>query len=92
MRWLQRWTRLGGLLSILALAGCSTPMSGTAEVRPKTKVVVGSFAPIAASPADTCETQRAVAKHNAIYDSIRTGRAVKYQAPCEAAPVEGKTS
>jgi len=36
-------------------------------------VVVGSFAPIAASPADSCATQIAVAKHNAIYDSIRLG-------------------
>ena len=54
-------------------------------------MVVGSFAPISASPADSCATQIAVAKHNAIYDSIRTGKAVKYQAPCERTQ-EGKTS
>jgi len=54
-------------------------------------VVVGSFAPIAASSADTCATQIAIAKHNAIYDSIRTGKATKYEAPCER-KAEGKTS
>lgn len=59
--------------------------------KPRTRVVVGSFAPISASPADSCATQIAVAKHNAIYDSIRTGKAVKYQAPCERTQ-EGKTS
>lgn len=84
--------RLGASLSILALAGCSTLTSAPLPAQPKTKVVVGSFAPIAASPADTCATQMAIAKHNAIYDSIRSGRAVKYTAPCEAAPAEGKTS
>lgn len=90
MRSTQRWLRLGGLLSILALGGCSTPISGT-EVKPKTRVVVGSFVPIAASSADTCATQIAVAKHNAMLDSIRTGKATKYEAPCER-KAEGKTS
>ena len=79
MRSTQRWLRLGGLLSILAL-GVLDPISGT-EVKPKTRVVVGSFVPIAASSADTCATQIAVAKHNAMLDSIRTGKATKYEAP-----------
>ena len=83
---------LGGLLSILALGGRSTLTSETAQVKPRAKVVVGSFEPIAASCKDTPETQIAVAKHNAMLDSIRSGKAVKYQAPCEAAPKEDKTS
>ena len=54
---------------------------------------MGSFEPISASPADSCATQKAIARHNATYDSIRRGKAVKYLAPCEApAKVEEKSS
>ena len=35
------------------------------------------------------DAQKAVAEHNAIYDSIRFGKAVKYVPACEQ---EGKTS
>lgn len=60
-------------------------------MRPKTRVVVGSFRPIPPKTSWPCDAQKAVTEHNAIYDSIRLGKAVKYQAPCERTQ-EGKTS
>ena len=90
MKSLRPLLRLGGLLSILALGGCSTlTPATTSEVRPKTKVVVGSFRPIPPKTSWPCDAQKAVAEHNAIYDSIRFGKAVKYVPACEQ---EGKTS
>lgn len=44
---------------------------------------VNSFRPIPYSRQDTCPTQRAVAEHNAVYDTLKTGKAVAYRAPCE---------
>lgn len=46
------------------------------------------------SKADTCETQRQIAVHNSIYDTLKTGKSVVYKAPCETAPktLEAKTS
>lgn len=54
-------------------------------------VVVGSFRPIPPKTSWPCDAQKAATEHNAIYDSIRLGKAVKYQAPCERTQ-EGKTS
>jgi hypothetical protein len=44
---------------------------------------VKSFRPIKPSRADTCETQRQVAAHNSVYDTLRTGKRVVYMAACE---------
>lgn len=90
--WLKR---LGALPLILALGACATltPEAATPRPQVKTRVVVGSFEPIGASPADSCETQKAIARHNARYDSIAKGKAVKYLAPCETdGKAGGKTS
>lgn len=66
-------------LATLALAACETP----------TRVIdtsVNSFRPIPYSARDTCETQAAVAEHNAVYDTLKTGRPVVYKPPCALAP------
>ena len=52
-----------------------------------------AFEPIAASPNDTCPTQRAVARHNSAYDSLKAGKPVSYKAACEdkkAKPVQAE--
>lgn len=74
-------TWLSAALVALALGGCQTPTpvlnsSGALE----------AFKPIAASPRDTCETQRAIARHNSAYDSIRNGKPISYRAVCDAEP------
>lgn len=70
----------------MALAGCSTiPSFGTDA--PKGRVIdtsVQSFRPIAMSRNDTCPTQRAIAAHNSVYQTIKTGKVVAYRAPCDA--------
>lgn len=62
----------------LALAGCSTLTPGVTSLG-----AADAFKPIAASPRDTCETQRQVAEHNSRLDTIKTGKEVVYKAHCE---------
>lgn len=47
---------------------------------------VNSFRPIPYSARDTCETQAAVAEHNAVYDTLKTGKPVVYKPPCVMQP------
>jgi hypothetical protein len=74
----------------LVASGCSTPtplLSDTGALK--------AFEPISANPADTCGTQKAIARHNSRYDSIRLGKPVSYAAFCELkkqAAAEPKTS
>lgn len=76
----------------LGVSGCSTPtplLSDTGALR--------AFEPISANPADTCGTQKAIARHNSRYDSIRLNKPVSYAAVCELkkvkpAAAEPKTS
>lgn len=49
---------------------------------------VNSFRPIPYSARDTCETQAAVAEHNAVYDTLKTGRPVVYKPPCVMTPAK----
>ncbi len=60
------------------LQACSTRTSGTG---PDTSLT--SFRPIGMSTRDTCQTQKEIAAHNSVYDTLKTGSAVVYQAPCE---------
>jgi len=69
--------RLATALS-LALAACGTNTPATSP----TSVALEAFKPIAASKRDTCETQKSVAEHNSAYDTLKTGKAVVYAAPC----------
>ncbi len=62
----------------LAAAGCSTPTPVLSN-----KGALSAFEPIAASAADTCPTQKAIARHNSAYDSIKAGKPVSYKAACE---------
>lgn len=73
------------------LTACATPT-------PPADVAVQSFRAIGYSVRDTCTTQREIAAHNSVYDTLKTGKAVVYQAPCERGkkakpqPREAKTS
>ena len=49
---------------------------------------INSFRPIPYSARDTCETQAAVAEHNAVYDTLKTGKPVVYKPPCVLAPAK----
>jgi len=49
---------------------------------------VESFEPIEYSRKDTCATQKQAARHNSVYDTLRTGEDVVYVAPCEVASGE----
>lgn len=64
----------------LALAACATPINVATDSS------LQSFKTIQASPKDTCETQRQVAAHNSVYDSLKGGKQVVYVAPCESQP------
>jgi hypothetical protein len=88
MTLLSRLPIVAGLA--LAGAGCSTP---TPVVN--SSGALKAFEPISASPADTCPTQKAIARHNSAYDSLRKGKPVSYKAACEAVKqlaAEPKTS
>jgi hypothetical protein len=61
-----------------ALAACETPISGVTSLG-----AAEAFRPIAASPADTCETQKQVAEHNSRLDTIKSGKEVVYKAACD---------
>jgi len=67
----------------LVASGCSTPtplLSDTGALK--------AFEPITANPADTCGTQKAIARHNSRYDSVRLGKPVSYAALCELKKVK----
>jgi hypothetical protein len=64
----------------LALPGCAAkeiPIPLTEEGALK------AFKPIANSSAAPCPLQREVAKHNAAYDTLKTGKPASYSAPCD---------
>ena len=74
----------------LGASGCSNPTTLLSDT-----VALKAFEPIVANPADTCGTQKAIARHNSRYDSIRLGKPVSYAAFCELkqkAAAESKTS
>jgi hypothetical protein len=60
------------------LAGCSA----TPTPRP-TDTAIEAFEPIRYSAADTCATQKRIAEHNSVYDTLKRGKRVVYAAPCE---------
>jgi outer membrane PBP1 activator LpoA protein len=68
------------LLSVTILPGCLT-LTQTDDAAPDTSL--RSFKPITSSTRDTCQTQREIAAHNSVYDSMKAGKAVIYQAPCD---------
>ena len=70
----------------LALAACATPINVATDSS------LQSFKTIQASPKDTCETQRQVAAHNSVYDSLKGGKAVVHAASCESAPMTAKAA
>jgi len=60
------------------LAGCSaTPTPQTIDT------AVEAFEPIRYSKADSCATQKRIAEHNSVYDTLKRGKRVVYAAPCE---------
>lgn len=77
---------LSALALSLALAACATPINVATDSS------LQSFKTIQASPKDTCETQRQVAAHNSVYDSLKGGKQVVYVAPCESAPATAKAA
>ena len=44
---------------------------------------LGAFRPIPNNTRAPCSTQKAIAAHNSVYDTIRTKRLVEYRAPCD---------
>lgn len=67
------------LLSLAPLlAGCSTLTPGVTSAG-----AADAFKPIAASPRDTCETQRQIAEHNSRLDTIKSGKEIVYKAHCD---------
>jgi hypothetical protein len=64
-------------LPILTLQGCATPTFVLTSLG-----AADAFRPIKASKRDTCATQRQIAAHNSVYDTIRSGKEVVYKAHC----------
>ncbi len=71
---------LGLVLATLTLAGCN-PAPTSAVIDTSTL----SFRPIPVDRRDTCATQKEVAAHNSVYDTLKSGKEVAYCAPCECA-------
>jgi hypothetical protein len=69
-------------LLALTLPGCSQILSSASEQR-LVDTSVQSFKPLRADRADTCATQRQIAEHNSVYQSIKTGSVQAYCAPCD---------
>lgn len=61
----------------LAVPGCATHTPQTIDTSVK------SFKAIGSSKRDTCETQQAIAEHNSVYDTLKTGKPVAYVAQCD---------
>lgn len=70
----------------LALAACATPINVSTDSS------LQSFKTIQSSKKDTCETQKQVAAHNSVYDSLKGGKQVVYSAQCESAPTTAKAA
>lgn len=68
-------------LSLLPVAACSTPMSGTDAVK-----VADAIGHITPSKNDTCETRKQAAAQSSRIDTIKTGKEVVYKADCEKKP------
>lgn len=83
----QKLAALALALSPLA-AACETPTQLL-----KTSALE-AFKPIPNSSQAPCDMQKAVAEHNSVYDTLKTGKTKVYKAPCvvdKPAP-EPKTS
>lgn len=70
----------------LALAACATPISAPTDSS------LQSFKPLSSSKADTCATQREIAAHNSVYDTLKTGKQVVYSASCDLQPAAAKAA
>lgn len=73
---LARTVLLASLLTPI-LGGCATPTFVLTSLG-----AADAFRPIKASKRDTCATQRQIAAHNSVYDTIRTGKEIVYKAHC----------
>jgi hypothetical protein len=61
----------------LTVQGCSTHTQQVVDTG------VRSFKPISSSARDTCDTQRQIAEHNSVYDTLKAGKQIAYVAPCD---------
>ncbi len=68
------------------LAACSTPTP------PPVDTSLTSFKAIGYSTRDTCPTQKEIAAHNSVYDTLKTGKLTVYRAPCEGKSKPGSAS
>lgn len=86
--------RSGLKLLVAGLAGLGASACSTPTPVVNSSGALKAFEPIAASPKDTCPTQKAIARHNSAYDSLKAGKPISYKAACEAvkASEEPKTS
>lgn len=63
------------------MGGCATQIP-----TPAIDSGVKSFRKISYSRRDTCETQKEIAEHNAVWERLATGKTVAYEVVCPAAP------
>lgn len=84
--------RLSPRLKALACGAAILPLAACSTLTPSlTKTgALEAFKPIRNSPQAPCEMQKEVADHNTVYDSLKTGKSVKYLAPCEVKQPEAK--
>lgn len=71
------------MFTALILAGCSPALMYGAGERPVVDTSVQSFKPFLMDERDTCATQRAIAAHNSVYDTLKEGKERAYCAPCD---------
>ncbi len=75
---MMQFPRLPALAAVLSLAlgACETP---TALLKTS---ALDAFKPIPNSAQAPCDMQKAVAEHNSVYDTLKTGKEKVYKAPC----------
>ena len=92
MKMLRKLTLFAMLLCAATLQACQTPGPPPQTADNSLRL----FRPIGYSTHDTCNTQKQIAAHNSVYDTLKSGKPVVYQAPCEharnAAPPQGPAS
>jgi len=70
-------------LSVCAALCAAVLLSGCATRTQTIDTSVEVFEPIRYSADDTCATQKRIAEHNSVYDTLKSGERVVYAAPCE---------
>lgn len=81
--------------ALLIVSALSLALGACAESSIQTLSTNGAIAAFRALPNSRkapCQIQRAIAEHNSVYATLRSGKETVYKAPCDVDKPEAKTS